>query len=544
MRFLQHKKAAWAAAVLCTLLWGTAFPAIKLGYQIMDVSQEDIASKLIFAGARFALGGLLVWIIGCFQKKTPLAPKKSELPPIFLLGGVQTALQYFCSYIGVGYTSAANTSIITACMSFFVVLMAPLFFKGDRLTAKKILGCILGFLGVLFINFSGIGQGLSFSFLGEGMVLLSTLCAAGGNLLTKGLMKKKNPVSVTAFQLLFGGVLLLASGFCLGGVLRISSVQAALLLLYLALVSAVAFTLWTAVLSWHPVSKISIFNLLVPVFGTLWSGILLSEHVFTTQNALALVFICAGIVFVNIGGETKVEEKKKTENRIKGVVFDMDGVLLDTEKLYVRFWCEAARFYGWNMQRQHALSIRSLARPYAIERLKSYFGSDFDYYKVHDKRVELMDRYIEEHGVETKPGARETLEFLQQNGIKTALATATVLERTEQYLKQTGLFSYFDEIVCASMVRHGKPQPDIYLEACARLSLSPGDCLAVEDSPNGILAASRAGCVTLLIPDLDEPEEAVLQNVRYTLAGLQDIEQVIEDIRRKTNSGGFPAENT
>lgn len=544
MRILQHKKAAWAAAVLCTLLWGTAFPAIKLGYQVMAVPQDDIASKLVFAGARFALGGLLVWIIGSFRKKAPLMPAKTELLPILLIGGVQTALQYFCSYIGVGYTSASNTSIITACMSFFVVLLAPLFFKSDRLNAKKALGCILGFLGVLFINFSGIGQGLSFSFLGEGMVLLSTLCAAGGNLLTKGFMKKKDPFSVTAFQLMLGGALLLIFGFYMGGSLCISTVQAALLLLYLALVSAVAFTLWTAVLSYHPVSKISIFNLLVPIFGTFWSGILLSENVFTLQNALALLFICAGIVFVNINGASKVKEKEKTEMQIKGVVFDMDGVLLDTEKLYVRFWCEAAQFYGWNMQRHHALSIRSMARPLAIERLKSYFGSDFDYNKVHDKRIELMDRYIEEHGIETKTGAKETLEFLQNSKIKTALATATGLKRTEQYLKQTGLFSYFDEIVCASMVQHGKPAPDIYLEACSRLGLPPGNCFAVEDSPNGILAASRAGCITVLIPDLDEPEESVLQYVRYTLAGLQDIEQILKELQSNANRGDIPAENT
>lgn len=213
--------------------------------------------------------------------------------------------------------------------------------------------------------------------------------------------------------------------------------------------------------------------------------------------------------------------------KIKGVISDMDGVILDTEKLYVRFWCEAANFYGYPMQTHHALSIRSMARVYAIERLKGYFGEDFDYYTVHDKRIELMDKYIEENGIEPKCGAEELLQFLKENGYKTALATATAPERTKSYLSRLGLYEYFDEIVCASMVKRGKPQPDIYLCAAERLGLKPQECIALEDSPNGIKAASAAGCKTVMVPDLDLPTDEVKPLLYDVAKDLIEVKRII-----------------
>ncbi len=212
---------------------------------------------------------------------------------------------------------------------------------------------------------------------------------------------------------------------------------------------------------------------------------------------------------------------------IKGIIFDMDGVLLDTEKLYVRFWCEGANFYGYKMNETHALSIRSMARPFAIEKLKGYFGEEFDYYKVHKKRIELMDKYIEENGIETKPYAKETLQFLKEKGYKIALATATGIEKTQTYLKQKDLYKYFNEIVCASMVLKGKPEPDIYLKASELLDLNPDECIAVEDSPNGIKSASRAGCITVMIPDLDLPDENTKKNTYKVLNNLSELKEML-----------------
>ncbi len=216
---------------------------------------------------------------------------------------------------------------------------------------------------------------------------------------------------------------------------------------------------------------------------------------------------------------------------IEGIIFDMDGVLLDTEKLYVKFWCQGANFYGYEMKEYHALSIRSMARPFAIEKLKSYFGEDFDYYKVHEKRIELMDKFIEKNGIETKPYAQEILKFLKENHYKTALATATGIEKTKTYLKQTGLYDYFDKIVCASMVERGKPEPDIYLKAAELLKLNPDECIAVEDSPNGIKSAHRAGCITVMIPDLDLPDENTKKNTYKVLGNLNELKKLLAEIK-------------
>ena len=215
--------------------------------------------------------------------------------------------------------------------------------------------------------------------------------------------------------------------------------------------------------------------------------------------------------------------------KIKGVISDMDGVILDSEKLYVRFWCEAANFYGYPMQRQHALSIRSMARPLAEKRLKGYLGEDFNYHAVHDKRIELMNKFVNENVIEPKPGARELLQYIKDNNYKIALATATAFERTKQYLERVDLYKYFDEIVCASMVNCGKPKPDIYLFAAERLNLRPQECIALEDSPNGIISASSAGCNTVMVPDLDRPTNDIKPLLFAVANGAADVIRILKD---------------
>lgn len=209
---------------------------------------------------------------------------------------------------------------------------------------------------------------------------------------------------------------------------------------------------------------------------------------------------------------------------IKAVISDMDGVMLDSEKLYVRFWCEAGQFYGFPMGTKHALGIRSMARPFAIAKLRSWFGDSFDYDKVRDKRVELMSAHIAAHGIEAKQGADTLLRWLKQNGYRVALATATAPQLAMGYLKRVGLLGYFDEICSARQVPHGKPAPDIYLFAANRLGVLPQACLALEDSPNGVRSAAAAGCKTVLVPDLDDPYEELKE---LLFAKAENLEAVI-----------------
>ena len=209
--------------------------------------------------------------------------------------------------------------------------------------------------------------------------------------------------------------------------------------------------------------------------------------------------------------------------KIRGVISDMDGVILDSEKLYVRFWCEAGNFYGYPMQPEHALGIRSMARPYAIEKLQGWFGEGFDYDLVRNKRVELMDAYVNEHGIDAKPGAKELLSYLKEQGFRVALATATAKDRAEAYLDRLDLLKYFDVVASARMVAHGKPEPDIYVYAADQLGLKPQECLALEDSPNGVRSAHAAGCKTILVPDLDDPSGQLEGLIDGVADGLLDV---------------------
>lgn len=195
------------------------------------------------------------------------------------------------------------------------------------------------------------------------------------------------------------------------------------------------------------------------------------------------------------------------KDTITAVLFDMDGLVLDTEKLYTRFWQEAACACGYPMTKEQALGMRSLNRGAGLSKMQSYFGPDVDYDYIRQKRIELMDAFVEKEGVTLKPGIHELLAFLKERGIKTAIATSSPMERTVLYLTSVGLQNSFDELVSGYMVERGKPEPDIYLYAAEKLGVKPEECMVLEDSPAGILAAHRAGCMPVMIPDQDEPDE-------------------------------------
>lgn len=213
---------------------------------------------------------------------------------------------------------------------------------------------------------------------------------------------------------------------------------------------------------------------------------------------------------------------------LKAVIFDMDGLMLDTETLLQRFWCEAAQFYGYPMTPEIVLGIRSLSYKYAIKHLKRVFGDDFDYPKVRAKRIELMNEYIRRNGVIKKKGLDELLDFIAKTPLKAAVCTATDFERTKMYLESVGVFDKFDDLICGNMVEYGKPAPDIYKSACKRLGLLPEECIALEDSPNGIISAAIAGLNAVMIPDLTKPSEDIRPLI---FAECEDLGKVIEILK-------------
>ena len=184
------------------------------------------------------------------------------------------------------------------------------------------------------------------------------------------------------------------------------------------------------------------------------------------------------------------------------ILFDMDGTLIDTEKYYRIFWPKALAHFGYEMSDEQALSMRSLGQPYAPQHLKDMFEDpDLDYAAIRKYRKEIMEECLDENGIEIKPGVFALLDFLKEKKIKRAIATATDTQRTEKYLKNLGLYDYFDEIICATMVEHGKPAPDIYLEVARRLGAKPENCLVFEDVPAGIMAGKNAGMKVIAVED-------------------------------------------
>ena len=221
--------------------------------------------------------------------------------------------------------------------------------------------------------------------------------------------------------------------------------------------------------------------------------------------------------------------QKTTPAEIKGVLFDMDGLVLDTEKLYTRFWMEACHFYGFPMTREQALQMRAANSSLSAANLNSFFGPSADYRSIRAKRIELMDAYIAEHGVEAKPGIRELLTFLRERGIDTAITSSAPMDRICAHLTQVGLTDSFDRLCSGYDVPHGKPAPDIYLKGAAVLGLNPEECLALEDAPVGIEAAYRAGTWPVIIPDQDHPSEETLSRC---FAGADSLLDVIDLLKQ------------
>ena len=217
-----------------------------------------------------------------------------------------------------------------------------------------------------------------------------------------------------------------------------------------------------------------------------------------------------------------------TAKHIKAVLFDLDGTLTDTEKFYQTAWPDALGHFGYEMTPEKPLELRSLGRPFVLEKFREWYGEDFDYWAVREYRKGLIEEILRKYGIPLKPGAKEILAWLKEHGVFVALVTANDKERAERYLKKIGLFNYFNAVVCADMVEKGKPAPDIYAYACKTLNIAPKETFAIEDSPNGCRSAYGAGCNVIMIPDLTEPDEELKKMLYARLDSLMDIKTLFE----------------
>lgn len=298
-KFYTNRRNIVLLATLCCFLWGSAYPAIKGGYELFNISGEDIPSKLIFAGYRFALAGIIVLWVQIISKKNIFVLNKKEIVQVTLLGIFQTTLQYIFFYIGLAYTTGIRSSIINGTGAFFSILLAHFIYKNDRLNVNKIVGCIVGFIGVIIVNLNGQDFfASSFSIQGEGFVMLAALILSASSIYGKKITQNQDASIITGYQLFIGGLILLLLGYISGGCLSGFTFKSTSLLIYMALLSSVAFAVWTQLLKYNKVGIISIFNFLVPVFGSLLSAIFLGENIFDIKILISLIFVCLGIYMV------------------------------------------------------------------------------------------------------------------------------------------------------------------------------------------------------------------------------------------------------
>ena len=285
-------------ATLCCALWGSATPFIKIGSSLI-LPVKNTASTILFAGIRFSFAGLLTIITYSIARRRFLFPKLENTGRIITVSAFQTIIQYIFFYVGLSNTSGVKGTVLSGSNAFFAVLISALVFKQERLSLKKVTACILGVVGIIVINLDGLEFTMNFT--GDGFVLFSAIAYSISSSLIKRFSKYEDPVVISGYQFIFGGLVMVAVGLAMGGDVVFSGVKSYAVIGYLSLLSAVAYPLWGVLLKNNPVSKVSIYSFMIPVFGTLLSMLMLDEatRVSPTSLVITLLLICTGIFLIN-----------------------------------------------------------------------------------------------------------------------------------------------------------------------------------------------------------------------------------------------------
>ncbi len=298
---LQKPMRVCLLALLCCALWGSAFPCVKIGYELLHI--QDVGSQILFAGYRFFLAGIFTFVIGSVMERKLLTVKRTSVKYVAAQGVLQTALQYFFFYVGLANTTGAKGSVINASNAFISIIAAAVLIRTEKITWKKAVGCAIGFAGVIVINLSPGAWRDGFHLLGEGMIFMSALCYGISSVTLKMISDRESPVTITAYQLLIGGAILVISGMVSGGSVTGFTWKSSLLLGYMALLSTVAFSIWSLLLKYNSVGKVTIYGFSIPVFGVALSALFLGENILSWQTVIALIMVSVGIIIVNKSAE-------------------------------------------------------------------------------------------------------------------------------------------------------------------------------------------------------------------------------------------------
>lgn len=306
-KFFKNKKNAIILSLFAMLLWGSAIPLIKTTYKVMQVPSDDFGLKILIAGVRFFMAGILAIFYHQFFKTKESKFSKLNLKFVIILSLVQTTFQYFFYYIGLSNTHGVKASIIQAFGSFLIVIMAAAFIPGERLNLNKVLAVIIGTAGILVTNLNGdAGGGISLK--GEGFILIATFFNALATILVRLKGRNQDPFLLTGSQFALGGLVLIFGGIFLKRSAFNLSPLAFIMIAYGAFISATAFSLWTIILQYHSAGEFGIYKLFIPIFGTILSIIFLKEK-FTFLLFIGLALVIIGTLVLNMKNLKKNSSK-------------------------------------------------------------------------------------------------------------------------------------------------------------------------------------------------------------------------------------------
>jgi len=286
-------------ALTAAIAWGWAFPLIKVGFGAFGITADMTGSKMLFAGIRFAAAGLIVLAVARSNGRSFGTSRAIDWSFVLAFALMNTTLHYFFFYVGMSHSEGSRAAILNSLSTFLVVLLACAFFKSDRLTSRKMVGCAVGFGGIMALNLGGADSG-SFSWMGDGMIVLNAICGAISNLMTRGLSRRVDIFVGTGYSLALGGLLLIIPGIALGGSLPQVNALGIGCLVGLVAISAIGFALYNKLLSCNPVGKVAIYNSLIPIVGAVTSCLCLGET-FYAKYALAGGMAALGIYIINKG---------------------------------------------------------------------------------------------------------------------------------------------------------------------------------------------------------------------------------------------------
>lgn len=284
------------------LLWGSLFPCVKIGYSAFNIDTSNVFNILMFAAMRFTVCGGLVTLYCILNSNKTIKPAKKDTFNILLVGVFAIILHYACTYIGLSLTDSSKTALLKQAGALIYICFAFLFFKDERFSIYKIIGAVVGFSGIIAINFSS--SKITFSY-GDFLILGASVCTVISNVISRKSSQKCSPLWITGISQLFGGVVLFIISFSFGGELPEPSIKGVLVFAYICIASIASYTLWYHILKTGELSKLFIIKFAEPLFACVFGAILLGENIFRLQYLVAFILISSGIMIGHYTGKKR-----------------------------------------------------------------------------------------------------------------------------------------------------------------------------------------------------------------------------------------------